>query len=120
MLRATDFDHHLLEARHDGCRPKVPKVGHPVPRTETEHAVGAILFALQHVAATGRVRALRHGRYVLLQWWSRELGVNWLLGFSRWRRIAFLACWFPGVFRVVGGRVVVTVAGAFVFVVHAC
>jgi hypothetical protein len=60
MLLPTHFDNHLLETRHNGRRPKVPEVGHPVPRTETEHTIGAILFALQQVTATGRVGALRH------------------------------------------------------------
>jgi hypothetical protein len=60
VLLPTDLDNHLLEAGHDGRRPKVPKVGHPISRAETEHTVGAMLFALQHVNAAGGVGALQH------------------------------------------------------------
>lgn len=51
MLLPADFDYHLLEARHDGGRPKVAEVRHPVPRAEAEDAAWTIVFALQYVAA---------------------------------------------------------------------
>ena len=57
MLLPADFDYHLLEARHDSGRPKVAEVRHPVPRAEAEGAVGAIVLALQYLAAR-RVGAL--------------------------------------------------------------
>jgi hypothetical protein len=36
MLLAPDLDYHLLEARHDGSRAKVSKIGHPVASAQTQ------------------------------------------------------------------------------------
>jgi hypothetical protein len=116
-LLATHLDHHLLEARHDGRRPKVTKVGHPVPRAEGQDVTGVstIVFPLQHVAGGRRVGALRHGRGGLVQRRARELGVDWLFRLSR-RRVAFSSDGLLGVFRLAVG-VVVAIAGAFMLVI---
>ena len=36
MSFPPDFDDHLLEAGHDGCRAEVSKVGHPIARAEAQ------------------------------------------------------------------------------------
>ena len=59
MSLPPDLDDHLPEAWHDGGRPKVPEVGHPVACVETEDVIVVVALLLWYIVVYRRIRELR-------------------------------------------------------------
>lgn len=127
MLLAPHLDHHLPQAGHNGCRAKVPEVGHPVAGAQAQAPAARIVFKLRRGRQKAGVRSMRHGGHgggAMLQERPCELGIDGGLdsGGRRVGAVGDITCTPRGPPRIFGrlGRcIVVSITGAFMFVLDA-